>query len=562
MGKKHDGHSSHKGHSHHKHDGFGDHHHHHGKHGFVFGRRGDDVLNGTDKNDVIFGLNGNDKIIGKDGHDWLFGGNGKDLLDGGNGNDKLFGGKGSDELLGGNGNDKLVGDNGNDVLDGGAGSDKVFGGKGNDVAVYSMSENLAGNGCGLGTRDFYDGGHGKDTLQLIVTEDQYELASVQKDIADFEQFLLGNGCGKSGQAFQFQSFDLKVRNFEKLDVVIIRNAEPVASADTWELDEDEVLVVPAGAGVLLNDSDPDNQPQPLTAVLVSGPATDPGFVLNADGSFTYTPPADFNGTDQFVYRASDGQDLSGETIVTLVVHEVNDAPVAHPDNATVVEDSDNNTIIVLDNDSRGPANESGQSLKVVDASATHGNVSINDDGTLSYTPHPDYFGEDLIEYMIEDDGTTAGVADPLQATGQVSVSVTEVNDAPDAVDDFLQVTRNSDGSPIPIKLSDLLANDSPGPANEAGQTIEVLIERLPPKTQFGDFGNLEFDDITQTLWYMPPDMFPPMANDMDRFAYFIQDNGTTNGDPDPLTDRAFVNIHVLDPVEVTPLNAEVDDIFG
>ena len=70
------------------------------------------------------------------------------------------------------------------------------------------------------------------------------------------------------------------------------------------------------AGVLGNDIDPDGDG--LTAVLVgSGPANAQSFSLNADGSFTYTPKANFNGIDTFTYRANDGaQDSNLVTVPT------------------------------------------------------------------------------------------------------------------------------------------------------------------------------------------------------------------------------------------------------
>jgi VCBS repeat-containing protein len=66
----------------------------------------------------------------------------------------------------------------------------------------------------------------------------------------------------------------------------------------------------------------------LTATLVSGPAHAASFTLNADGSFAYTPAADFNGSDSFTYKANDGElDSNTATVtVTITVNAVNDAP--------------------------------------------------------------------------------------------------------------------------------------------------------------------------------------------------------------------------------------------
>jgi hypothetical protein len=73
------------------------------------------------------------------------------------------------------------------------------------------------------------------------------------------------------------------------------------------------LTIPA-RGVLANDSDPDGDP--LTAVLVTGPAHGT-LTLDADGSFNYTPAAGYSGPDSFTYRAGDGQLESGVATVRL-----------------------------------------------------------------------------------------------------------------------------------------------------------------------------------------------------------------------------------------------------
>jgi hypothetical protein len=402
MGKKH--HS----HSHHKHDGFGD--HHHGGHGFLVGTRGNDILEGTDKSDVIIGRKGNDALFGKGANDWLDGGKGNDELHGGDGNDWLFGGKGKD------------------LLDGGAGSDKVFGGKGNDIAVYSLAENSGTDACGKDTHDFYDGGKGHDVLQLILTPEELASDAVKADIAAFEAFLAenGSGCGSHGKVFEFTSFDLTVRNFEALEV-ISGNTPPVANGDSYSTLEDTPLVVPAAAGVLSNDTDADGNA--LSAAIVVGPSHG-ALTFNDDGSFSYNPDKDYNGPDGFSYLANDGTDDSEFAAeVLLTVLEKNDPPVAGKDSASVGENSVNNVIDVLANDVPGPANESAQSLEVVFAfSINGGDVTVNpDDYTLWYTPPPDFTGDDRIQYLVRDDGTTAGLEDPLAASGEVLVHVGDVD---------------------------------------------------------------------------------------------------------------------------------------
>ena len=81
------------------------------------------------------------------------------------------------------------------------------------------------------------------------------------------------------------------------------NDVPVAVDDGFETDEDVTLSVPP-PGVLANDTDADGDP--LTALLVSGPANG-AVTLNPDGSFSYQPTANWHGTDTFTYKANDGQ---------------------------------------------------------------------------------------------------------------------------------------------------------------------------------------------------------------------------------------------------------------
>ena len=109
---------------------------------------------------------------------------------------------------------------------------------------------------------------------------------------------------------------------------MVNNVAPVALDDTYATDEDIVLNI-AARGVLVNDTDFD--PTILTAVMVTEP--DNGtLVLNADGSFIYTPEADFNGTDSFAYKANDGLADSNIATVTITVTSVLDAPTVSSTN--------------------------------------------------------------------------------------------------------------------------------------------------------------------------------------------------------------------------------------
>ena len=101
------------------------------------------------------------------------------------------------------------------------------------------------------------------------------------------------------------------------------NDAPVAVADSYALNEDGTLTV-AAPGVLGNDTDVENNT--LTAVLNTN-VSNGSLSLAANGSFTYTPTANFCGTDSFTYHANDGAANSNIVTVTLTVNCVNDAPV-------------------------------------------------------------------------------------------------------------------------------------------------------------------------------------------------------------------------------------------
>jgi VCBS repeat-containing protein len=196
------------------------------------------------------------------------------------------------------------------------------------------------------------------------------------------------------------------------------NDAPTAAGDSYTVDEDGTLTVPA-PGVLGNDSDVDGDA--LAAVLVSG-ASHGTLAVNADGSFQYTPNANYNGSDSFTYLASDGQGgASAPATVAITVTAVNDAPTAAADEAVVNEDgSVAGNVLVNDTDVDGAA----PTKAVLVDGPTRGNVTLNADGSFLYVPLPNFFGIDHFTYVARD------AADAASAVTDVKVTVNEVNDAP------------------------------------------------------------------------------------------------------------------------------------
>jgi VCBS repeat-containing protein len=182
-----------------------------------------------------------------------------------------------------------------------------------------------------------------------------------------------------------------------LVTIVAVNEPPVARADSYSTPEDTTLTRGA-PGVLGNDSDADTAAA-LSAQLVAGPAHGT-LAFNADGSFTYQPDADFNGSDSFTYKASHPSAASDEATVTITVTPVNDGPVARADSYSL----DQGAVLtvaapgVLANDS-DPESSLTASLHVAPA---HGTVILNGDGSFVYTPAAGFAGTDTFTYHASD----------------------------------------------------------------------------------------------------------------------------------------------------------------
>lgn len=279
------------------------------------------------------------------------------------------------------------------------------------------------------------------------------------------------------------------------------NDPPIVANDFYSTVEESTLTVPAGTGVLANDADPEGSP--LAAVIASLPAQGT-LALSANGSFVYTPNANFAGTDTFSYRASDGSTTSAIAVVTITVTGTNDAPTAVADSYTTAEDTVLNVTAaagVLANDS----DPDGNALSAVLVSGpTHGTLTLSPNGALVYTPVANFNGNDSFTYRATDGALNSG-------TVTVSLTVTSVNDLPVSVNDAY--ATNEDTVLTVPALTGVLANDS----DPDGSPLTAVVV-TPPQ-----HGTVVLSP-NGSLVYTPSVDF----NGVDTFTYRAND-GTTNG---------------------------------
>ena len=209
-------------------------------------------------------------------------------------------------------------------------------------------------------------------------------------------------------------------------VTIRINARPVANNDTYSATEDVPLTVSA-TGVLVNDTDAENDP--LTAILVTAPNPAQGAVtLNANGSFTFTPAANFNGPTTFTYKVNDGvRDSLANATVTINVAPVNDAPVGVA-NSYVTPVSTSLTIFAASGVLANDTDPEGDALTAIAvAQPTHGTLGLNPDGAFFYAPTAGYIGPDSFTYRASD-GTLQSAVTTVNLQVGIDPKVVVINE--------------------------------------------------------------------------------------------------------------------------------------
>jgi hypothetical protein len=301
------------------------------------------------------------------------------------------------------------------------------------------------------------------------------------------------------------------------------NDAPAAAADAYSTDEDTPLTV-AAPGVLGNDTDVDGDP--LTALLVTGPARGT-LALNSNGSFTYSPALNFNGTDTFTYRASDGSLSSGVATVFLTVRPVNDAPVA-PDDAYSTDEDTPVTVPapgVLGNDS----DAEGDALTAALVSGpSNGTLALNSNGSFVYTPAPDFNGTDFFIYRASDGSLASNLA-------AVTITVRPVNDAPAAANQTFSVPENSaNGTPVGVFQASDVEGDALTYAFVSGNTGGAFaIDPATGRITVANGSLLDFETRPQ---------------------YVLTVSAT---DPSGLSAQATATINLTDVIETVPVAIDI-----
>ena len=234
--------------------------------------------------------------------------------------------------------------------------------------------------------------------------------------------------------------------------VVMTNTVPVADGEIVTTPEDTAI----GGELLTNDRDPDGDPLHIAGFTVGGQTAQPGdtvqlagvgaLTVNRDGSYRFTPVADWNGTAPVVtYTVSDGNDGGTATAllvitVTPVVDVKDDSATTHAGVPVTIDAIGNDRFVNPD-----------QAITGVTQGA-HGSVAI-ENGQLVYTPNAGYVGQDTFTYTVTSGGVTETAAVSVVMTNTVPVADGEIVTTPEDTaigGDLLLNDRDADGDPLHI----------------------------------------------------------------------------------------------------------------
>ncbi|MBV9929944.1 MAG: tandem-95 repeat protein [Alphaproteobacteria bacterium] len=376
-----------------------------------------------------------------------------------------------------------------------------------------------------------------------------------------------------------------------LDFGLQTNSPPVANTDTLAATDEDTPKTYAATDFTGNDSDPDGDSFSITSVTNGSHGT---AVLNGDGTVTYTPASNYNGSDSFTYTITDSHGAATVGTANVTVNAVNDQVSATvPAPFSVNEDSSGNAVTGLAI-SDVDATLAPNGIYVVTLSATHGTLTLTtltglsftggSDGTADatmtfsgklsdintalatahYTPDANYAGGAQVELQVSDQFGAAIATGSGAATNDdktVAVTVTGVNDAPTAQDESATTNDITTYTFVANDFTQGFADPNDSPANNP---LNVIITTLPPT------GTLKYNGTAITAGSLPYTVsvadigaskltYVPAAasggNDYS-FQFKIQDDGgIANSGQDTSSAHTFtMHVQVSDVAPVIDLN--------
>ena len=296
------------------------------------------------------------------------------------------------------------------------------------------------------------------------------------------------------------------------------NNLPIAVDDVANVDEDGTL---NGTAVISNDT---GLGDGGIVVSLDSDVSNGTLTLNPDGTYTYVPDADFNGTDSFTYQVCDTNGDCDIATVVITVNPVNDVVVAVDDVANVDEYGTLNGTAVTSNDT---GLGDGGIVVSLDSDVSNGTLILNPDGTYTYVPDADFNGTDSFTYQVCDANGDCDIA-------TVVITVNSVNDQPIAEDDDIEINEDSGANNIMVLEDNGNGEDNFGGDGSGTGTISLIVSPENGTLTLNDNGTP--DDPTDDYFvYTPEDDF----YGSDSFEYEICD---ADGD----CDQAVVSIEVID----------------
>ncbi|WP_261884522.1 retention module-containing protein [Vibrio pomeroyi] len=375
-----------------------------------------------------------------------------------------------------------------------------------------------------------------------------------------------------------EDISIAIDNFSIYDVDA--NFDNPDAPYTLTLEIDQTL--PGAQGVFEFTSSPDVTfvLQPDGSLVVTGKEADINTALT-NGAVTFKPDPDQNylnqsglvtinatlddgGNNGLIDAGDPNTAQTNQTTFTIKVTEVNDAPVATDvDLGSIAEDGQ---IVIVEGDLIAASSDlENHNLTVTGVTITQGqgqltrfeNAGGADDAGITgpfwiFTAANDFNGDVKLNYDIIDDGTTNGVDDFLTDNAEISLVVTEVNDAPVATD--VDLGSIAEDGQIVIVEGDLIAASSDPENHNLTVTGVTLTQGQGQLTRFENAGGADNAAITGAFWIFVAD------NDFNgdvKFNYSITDDGTTNGVDDFLTDSAEISLEVTE-VNDQPVATDID----